>query len=348
MAEYCKVVIIDDEFIMRQGMKHMLDWEKEGFQIVGEASNGQEGLEVIEKTKPNIVLTDIVMPVLDGIEFSEILNKRFPEMQLVILSSYDKFEYVKATFLNGVVDYILKPTLNPEILLSTLKKVAGKIPGMELERKEIDSVQSQMERFLCGYQEKLDEALFVEYFPHTLYRLLGINLKKVCGNQKDKIASVQESIFDFFQSKKEYVHCHVFLEEEVFCCIFNFRVKDEKLVLADIESCVDKMAKMYGNVFFVVGKSFAGMKNIKDCYQKEIKDMVNRQFYFKEKSLLVLEMPQVLEKEQRFPFADYSELLLHSRFADAIAMLKKYVFYLKERQVEEYRLKNLTKNLLYN
>lgn len=82
MAEYCKVVIIDDEFIMRQGMKHMLDWEKEGFQIVGEASNGQEGLEVIEKTKPNIVLTDIVMPVLDGIEFSEILNKRFPEMQL--------------------------------------------------------------------------------------------------------------------------------------------------------------------------------------------------------------------------------------------------------------------------
>lgn len=202
MAEYCKVVIIDDEFIMRQGMKHMLDWEKEGFQIVGEASNGQEGLEVIEKTKPNIVLTDIVMPVLDGIEFSEILNKRFPEMQLVILSSYIKFEYVKATFLNGVVDYILKPTLNPEILLSTLKKVAGKIPGMELERKEIDSVQSQMERFLCGYQEKLDEALFVEYFPHTLYRLLGINLKKVCGNQKDKIASVQESIFDFFRVRK--------------------------------------------------------------------------------------------------------------------------------------------------
>lgn len=64
MAEYCKVVIIDDEFIMRQGMKHMLDWEKEGFQIVGEASNGQEGLEVIEKTKPNIVLTDIVLSLI--------------------------------------------------------------------------------------------------------------------------------------------------------------------------------------------------------------------------------------------------------------------------------------------
>ena len=105
MAEYCKVVIIDDEFIMRQGMKHMLDWEKEGFQIVGEASNGQEGLEVIEKTKPNIVLTDIVMPVLDGIEFSEILNKRFPEMQLVILSSYDIVNIGLHFFLKNVRPY---------------------------------------------------------------------------------------------------------------------------------------------------------------------------------------------------------------------------------------------------
>ena len=73
---------------------------------------------------------------------------------------------------------------------------------MELERKEIDSVQSQMERFLCGYQEKLDEALFVEYFPHTLYRLLGINLKKVCGNQKDKIASGRKVFSIFFRVRR--------------------------------------------------------------------------------------------------------------------------------------------------
>ena len=348
MANYCKVVIIDDEFIMRQGMKHMLDWEKEGFQIVGEASNGQEGLEIIERTNPNIVLADIVMPVLDGIEFSEILQKRFPEVQLIILSSYDKFEYVKSTLLNGAVDYILKPTLNPENLLGTLKKAVRKIPGMELEKNEKGSLQSQLERFLSGYQEKLDEVLFVEYFPHTLYRLLGINLKKLCGNQKDKMAEVRESIFHFFQDKKEYVHIPLFLEEEIFCCIFNFRVKDEKDVLADIETWVDKTAKMYETVFFVAGNSFSDMQKIRASYQKEIKSMVDQQFYFKGKPLYIQQTPRVSEKEERFPFEAYSEHLSHGGFREAAGMLRKYIIYLEQRQVEEYRLKNLTKNLLYN
>lgn len=348
MAGYCKVVIIDDEYIMRQGMKHMLDWEKEGFQIVGEASNGQEGLEVIEKTLPNIVLADIVMPVLDGIEFSEILQKKFPEMQLIILSSYDKFEYVKSTLLNGAVDYILKPTLNPDNLLRTLQKAVSRIPGMELERNEKGSLTGQIERFLCGYQEKLDEVLFAECFPHTLYRILGINLKKLCGNQKDKMLDVRESIFHFFQDQKDYVHLVLFLEEEILCCIFNFRIKDEKKVMADIENCVDKMAKRYGNVFFVVGNTFSDIQGIRSSYQTEIKEMVEKEFYHKDKKLLVWQHQNELEKEERFPFEMYSENLKQGRFHEAIELLRRYIDYLVQRQVEEYRLKNLTKNLLYN
>lgn len=94
------------------------------FQIVGEASNGQEGLEMIEKYQPEIVLADIVMPVLNGIDFSLILQEKYPDIKLIILSSYDNFEYVRTTLLNGAVDYVLKPTLNPEILLRALKKAA--------------------------------------------------------------------------------------------------------------------------------------------------------------------------------------------------------------------------------
>ena len=111
MSELCRVLILDDEFIMRQGMKHMMDWEKEGFQIVGEGASGEEGLALVEELHPHIVLADIVMPVMDGIEFSAILGKKHPEIQLIILSSYDKFEYVKTTLLNGASDYILKPML---------------------------------------------------------------------------------------------------------------------------------------------------------------------------------------------------------------------------------------------
>ena len=129
---YCKVLIVEDEFIMRQGIKHMLEWEKEGFTIVGESTNGQEALDLIEKLKPNIIISDIVMPILNGVDFSKVVQKRYPDLQIIILSSYDNFEYVKDTLLSGAVDYILKPTLNPEQLLVTLKKAVDRIPGLEL------------------------------------------------------------------------------------------------------------------------------------------------------------------------------------------------------------------------
>ena len=65
-----KVLIVDDEYIMRQGLKYMIDWEKEGFEIVGEAANGLEALSLIQKENPHIVICDIVMPMMDGVDFS--------------------------------------------------------------------------------------------------------------------------------------------------------------------------------------------------------------------------------------------------------------------------------------
>ena len=65
-----KVLIVDDEYIMRQGLKYMIDWEKEGLEIVGEAANGLEALSLIQKENPHIVICDIVMPMMDGVDFS--------------------------------------------------------------------------------------------------------------------------------------------------------------------------------------------------------------------------------------------------------------------------------------
>lgn len=97
MEDYCKLLIIDDEFIMRQGLKHMVNWEQEGFQIVGEAANGKEGLELIEKLKPHIVISDIVMPVVNGVDFVSAAKELYPDLQIIILSGYDNFDYVKST-----------------------------------------------------------------------------------------------------------------------------------------------------------------------------------------------------------------------------------------------------------
>ncbi|MDZ7542871.1 response regulator, partial [Clostridium perfringens] len=172
---YCKVLIVEDEFIMRQGMKHMLEWEREGFTIVGEATNGQEALELIDTLKPNIIISDIVMPILNGVDFSKIVQKKYPDLQIIILSSYDNFEYVKNTLLNGAVDYILKPTLNPSQLLVTLKKAVDRIPGLELIKNEDVYYNNLIERYLLGFDSKLDNTKFSAIFPNTCFRILGIN-----------------------------------------------------------------------------------------------------------------------------------------------------------------------------
>lgn len=75
------------------------------------------------------------MPVLDGVDFSQLIHENYPNIQLIILSGYDKFEYVKNTLMNGAVDYILKPTLTPDGMRSTLKKASERIPGYCLDER---------------------------------------------------------------------------------------------------------------------------------------------------------------------------------------------------------------------
>ena len=70
-----RVLIVDDEYIMRQGLKYMIDWEQEGYEIVGEATNGNEALKLIDALQPHIIICDIVMPLMDGVDFSEVLHK---------------------------------------------------------------------------------------------------------------------------------------------------------------------------------------------------------------------------------------------------------------------------------
>lgn len=107
MMECGRVMIVDDEYIMRQGIKYMINWEEYGFQVVGEASNGKEALDFMEKLKPNVVFCDIAMPVMDGLDFVRIVHRKYPDVQILILSAYDKFEYVRQALLNGAVDYVL-------------------------------------------------------------------------------------------------------------------------------------------------------------------------------------------------------------------------------------------------
>ncbi|MFP3156196.1 response regulator [Lachnospiraceae bacterium ZAX-1] len=118
-----RILIVDDEFLVRLGLKTTIDWNAHGYEIVGEASNGREALDMIPTCKPDIVLSDIMMPFMDGLEFITEAKKLACNIYFIILSNYENFQYAKTGISLGVSQYILKSEINAETLLSALKSV---------------------------------------------------------------------------------------------------------------------------------------------------------------------------------------------------------------------------------
>jgi len=156
------VLIVDDEAIVRMNLKSMIDWEKEGFYIVGEAENGKSGLELILREKPDIVITDIKMPVMDGLEMIHEACRVNDSGKYVVLSSYEEFGLLKTAMNYGVTEYLLKLELTPPILKKALENqrealMQGKerLPGREMSAS--GKAAAFLRRVLAGHtvQEEL-------------------------------------------------------------------------------------------------------------------------------------------------------------------------------------------------
>lgn len=345
---YCKVLIVEDEFIMRQGMKHMLEWEKEGFTIVGEASNGQEALELIGILRPDIIICDIVMPILNGVDFSKMVQKDYPDLQIIILSSYDNFEYVKSTLLNGAVDYILKPTLNPSQLLATLKKAVDRIPGLELVKNEEVYYNNLIERYLLGFDSKLDSNKFIDIFPYSSFRIFGINLKHACGRNKDDIKRIKTVTENFYLNNRNYKYLKIMINDEIFLNIINYKISKENEIEKNIEKYLEKNIINKENVLFIITPKFDNIYKVKEAYNEKFIPYLSHKFYHKNDILLNTEKLKTTEKLEKFDSSRYSSYIKNKEFNSAINMIDEYVNYAVNLKMDEYKLKNLVKNLLYN
>ena len=120
-----KVFLVDDEIVVRENMRTCIDWEKEGFTYCGDAPDGELALPLIEKLKPDILITDIRMPFMNGLELSAIVRKMQPDIKIVILSGHDEFEYARQAIRIGVEEYCLKP-FSAEEIIRMLKVISAK------------------------------------------------------------------------------------------------------------------------------------------------------------------------------------------------------------------------------
>ena len=140
--ELYRVLLVDDEEDIREGISRKMDWLGLGFSLVGEAANGQDALELAESLRADVILTDIKMPFMDGLELCRILTDRLPAARFVVFSGFDAFEYAKQAIQMNVVEYILKP-INADELSAVLRRLKDQLDRERAERRNVELLRSR-------------------------------------------------------------------------------------------------------------------------------------------------------------------------------------------------------------
>ena len=136
-----KVLLVDDEEEVRNAIEQRISWEELGFEVIGKAQNGVKAMEIAEKLQPDVVITDIKMPYMNGLELARNLKEENPGVRILILTGFDEFEYAKEAVHLEIEEYILKPVNANELseCLKRLKNVLDKEREEKLEKARVNA-----------------------------------------------------------------------------------------------------------------------------------------------------------------------------------------------------------------
>ncbi|HMR65924.1 MAG TPA: response regulator [Anaerolineae bacterium] len=148
-----KVFLVEDEIVAREGIRDNVDWAALGFEFCGDASDGEVALPQIEATQPHVVITDIKMPFMDGLQLSKIIRSRLPTVKIIVLSGHDEFNYAQEAVKLGVTEYLLKPVGVKE-LHEVLQKVAEQLDHERHEKENLQNLKAQVEDNRAVLQEQ--------------------------------------------------------------------------------------------------------------------------------------------------------------------------------------------------
>lgn len=174
-----KIMIVDDEKIIRDGLINSLDWNRHGYSIVAEAEHGKKALELARELKPDIILTDIYMPIMDGIELTIEIKKEFPETIIIFLTGYNEFTYAQRAIEIGIFRYLTKPILEEDLLL-VLSEAAKDLEHRELEKTQVNKLKALIRDSLPLLKERfflnLVKGVFSEQEIQNKLEYFNINI----------------------------------------------------------------------------------------------------------------------------------------------------------------------------
>ena len=202
-----KVFLVEDEIVIREGIKNIIHWEEEGFKIVGDESDGELAYPMIIREQPDILITDIKMPFMDGLELSKLLKKDMPKLKIIIISGYSDFGYAQQAIDIGVNEYLLKPVTSIK-LVAAVKNAAAAI---DKERKEKGILEQYQ---LLVYQKQGEKRK--DFFNALVSG--GMSLSQIIEQEEELGINMMASVFcvllfqfkvqdDMYEYSNEIVEC---------------------------------------------------------------------------------------------------------------------------------------------
>lgn len=152
MGQY-RVIVVDDEEEIREGIIRKIDWNALGYEVVGSAENGVEALELAEHLHPDVIMTDIKMSFMDGLQLCEHIAEKMPSVKMIIFSGFDDFEYAQKAIKLNVTEYLLKP-VNAQELTQTLKKLKSQLDQELADQRDIEKLRRNYEESLPVLREQ--------------------------------------------------------------------------------------------------------------------------------------------------------------------------------------------------
>lgn len=206
-----KVFLVEDEAIIRRGIRDNIDWTGNGFEFAGEAGDGEYAYPMILKTEPDILITDIKMAFMDGLELSRLVKKALPKTKIIVLSGYNEFDYAKEAIKIGISDYLLKPITSVN-LMDAIKKVAETVRE-EREKSKL------LERYFASY-EKYNEFLDKTDYGGVDRDLINDFLK--LGSPDEYELFVEEYFAAVGENNYKSLLLRQYMTMDIFYCVQDF------------------------------------------------------------------------------------------------------------------------------
>lgn len=262
-----RVLIVDDEKIVRKGIKRSVDWNLMDMEVAAEAENGIEALEQAELNHPNIILLDIYMPLMDGLEFARIMKQRDPGVYIVIITGYDDFEYVRTALRMGLDDYVLKPVTREDVqrILEKAVDVLKNRVSVRVESKSdrIERVLNDILKSESGCLEMIQEVELEN--QQICVGIVRMNRKKCEIWTEDLINYAICNILNELLERDNRGKAFITYKNEVALIITDA----EKIVLSSETSYLIKAAKSFLGVDIRIALSGVGdSEQLKILYQR--------------------------------------------------------------------------------